>query len=731
MVSITRQISEYNFSSRNGSTVDYIVVHDVGIPGQTAKNNADYFGGGDRQSSAHYFVDRTSIYQVVEESNSAWHCGDGNGIYGITNANSIGVEMIVESGEYIHEETISNAIGLILELQAKYNVSFDNIVRHYDASRKNCPQFLNKDGNWTGWYRFREQLAEGTAPQPNEPAYPSRNGYTEEQIDNVEIITEYFKEKGWTIAAISGLLGNMEQESYIMPDISEISNGRGYGLVQWTSSEDRSELGVDYIQRLLQDAGIEGDYRSIHTQLELLNWQMYSGTQYFEKPEYPYSPEEFTQLQDPALAARAFERNFERPRDLHPERADMAIGWYNYLTGNGNEDGNPGDSDGGGSSTYTVQAGDNLSSIALRFGVTVAQLQEWNNISNPDAIQIGQVLRVKAPADGGGSGASTYTVQAGDNLSSIALRFGVTVAQLQEWNNISDPNAIQIGQVLIVKAPTDGGGSGASTYTVQAGDNLSSIAVKFGVTVAQLQEWNNISDPDAIQIGQVLRVKAPTDGGGSGSSTYTVQAGDNLSSIAVKFGVTVAQLQEWNDISDPDAIQIGQVLRVKAPTDGGGSGASTYTVQAGDNLSSIAVKFGVTVAQLQEWNNISDPNAIQIGQVLIVKAPTDGGGSGSSTYTVQAGDNLSSIALRFGVTVAQLQEWNNISDPNAIQIGQVLIVKAPADGGGSGSSTYTVQAGDNLSSIAVKFGVTVAQLQEWNNISDPNAIQIGQVLIVG
>ncbi len=281
---------------------------------------------------------------------------------------------------------------------------------------------------------------------------------------------------------------------------------------------------------------------------------------------------------------------------------------------------------------------------------------------------------MKAPADGGGSGASTYTVQAGDNLSSIAVKFGVTVAQLQEWNDISNPDAIQIGQVLIVKAPADGGGSGASTYTVQAGDNLSSIAVKFGVTVAQLQEWNNISDPDAIQIGQVLRVKAPADGGGSGSSTYTVQAGDNLSSIALRFGVTVAQLQEWNNISDPNAIQIGQVLIVKAPTDGGGSGSSTYTVQAGDNLSSIAVKFGVTVAQLQEWNNISDPNAIQIGQVLIVKAPTDGGGSGSSTYTVQAGDNLSSIALRFGVTVAQLQEWNNISDPNAIQIGQVLIV---------------------------------------------------------
>ncbi|MCP1161346.1 phage tail tip lysozyme [Bacillus infantis] len=738
MVSITRQISRYNFSSRNGNAIEYLVIHDVGIKGQTAKNNADYFGGGDRQSSAHYFVDRTSIYQVVEEANSAWHCGDGNGRYGITNANSIGVEMIVESGGFIHTETINNTIALVKDLQEKYNIPLSDVVRHYDASRKNCPQFLNIEGNWSGWIDFKEKLAAGTTPEPTKPTYPPRNGFDQEQINNVKIITEYFKEKGWTIAAISGLLGNMEQESYIKPDISEIGSGRGYGLVQWTSM-DSTVKGVDYIQQLLRQAGIQGDYRSIHTQLELLNWHMFSGTQYYKTTAYPYTPQQFTQLQDPALAARAFERNFERPRDLHPERAEMARGWYNYLTGNGNDDSGTGGNDGSGASTYTVKSGDNLSSIALKFGVTVAQLQSWNNITNPDAIQVGQVLKVKAPTDGGsdGSDASTYTVKSGDNLSSIALKFGVTVAQLQSWNNITNPDAIQVGQVLKVKAPTDGGsdGSGASTYTVKSGDNLSSIALKFGVTVAQLQSWNNITNPDAIQVGQVLKVKAPTDGGsdGSGASTYTVKSGDNLSSIALKFGVTVAQLQSWNNITDPDAIQVGQVLKVKAPTDGGsdGSGASTYTVKSGDNLSSIALKFGVTVAQLQSWNNITDPDAIQVGQVLKVKAPTDGGGD-VSTYTVKSGDNLGSIALKFGVTVAQLQSWNNITNPDAIQVGQVLKVKAPTDGGsdGSGASTYTVKSGDNLSSIALKFGVTVAQLQTWNNISDPNSIKIGQVLKV-
>ena len=449
MISIIKQISNYNFSSRGGTTIKYIVVHDVGVKGQTAKNNADYFCGGNRNASAHYFVDRNYIYQVVEDTNSAWHCGDGNGAYGITNSNSLGIEMIVESNGTIHSETMNQAIELIKLLQENYIVPNDNVVRHYDASRKNCPQYLNLDGNWTGWTEFKKLLSETSIE--TSPTYPLVPGYTQEQINNIQIITEYFLNKGWTIEAISGLLGNIEQESMFYPDISEYSSGRGYGLVQWTCSYDTTMKGIDYIQILLKNAGISGDYRNIHTQLELLNWHMYNGGQYIKTSEYPYTATEFTKLKDVALAARTFERNFERPAALHPERATMALFWYNYLTGN-----EVSENSGGGSTssttTYTVKSGDTLSGIAVKFGVTVAQLQSWNNISDPNKIQVGQVLYVKDPGSSGSSsgGTTTYTVQSGDTLSGIAVKFGVTVAQLQSWNNISNPDMIQIGQVLII-----------------------------------------------------------------------------------------------------------------------------------------------------------------------------------------------------------------------------------------------------------------------------------------
>ena len=152
--------------------------------------------------------------------------------------------------------------------------------------------------------------------------------------------------------------------------------------------------------------------------------------------------------------------------------------------------------------TYTVKSGDTLSAIANDFGVTVDQLVRWNNISNPNLITVGQILYFSDKSSSGSGSGITYVVQAGDTLSGIAARFGTTVAELVSLNNISDPNLIYVGRVL--KIPSSGNSS--RTYTVQAGDTLSYIAAKFGTTVANLVTLNNISDPNLIYVGQVLYV---------------------------------------------------------------------------------------------------------------------------------------------------------------------------------------------------------------------------------
>lgn len=152
---------------------------------------------------------------------------------------------------------------------------------------------------------------------------------TTEKEKNAWAVWQFLKSKGYSEQAAAGVLGNMDQESGIMPDIDEGGGGPGYVLVQWTSPI-AGESGRAYVQRLLAQAGITGDYRNITTQLKLLDWHMHNG-QYIPSAAYPYSVSEFKALTDIGTATMAFEANFERPAVTHPERIPMAQYWYNLL----------------------------------------------------------------------------------------------------------------------------------------------------------------------------------------------------------------------------------------------------------------------------------------------------------------------------------------------------------------------------------------------------------------
>lgn len=151
------------------------------------------------------------------------------------------------------------------------------------------------------------------------------------------------------------------------------------------------------------------------------------------------------------------------------------------------------------------------------------------------------------------------------------------------------------------------------------------------------------------------------------TGTYTVQPGDTLSGIAAKYGTTYQILSAINGIGDPNQIWPGQVLKVT----GAASQESTYYVQSGDTLSSIATKFGTTVSNLVSINHISNPNVIYVGQKIYVGEATQGQ---SNAYTVQAGDTLSGIAAKFGTTWQALAQKNGLENPNVIYVGQTMTI---------------------------------------------------------
>lgn len=162
MLNIQRQIISYNSSMRSNKPI-YIVIHDTGTPGATAQNEHDYFSGGDRGASADYFVDSNNIIQIIDTDNKySWAVGDGAGAYGITNRNSVSIEMCIGYDSMPTNDTIENTIDLVRFLMDKYGIGIDNVIRHYDASRKSCPNCFMANG-WQRWYEFKEQVKNGTS----------------------------------------------------------------------------------------------------------------------------------------------------------------------------------------------------------------------------------------------------------------------------------------------------------------------------------------------------------------------------------------------------------------------------------------------------------------------------------------------------------------------------------------------------------------------------------------
>lgn len=139
--------------------------------------------------------------------------------------------------------------------------------------------------------------------------------------------------KGYSKAAAAGILGNVQGEAGVSmnPDIAQIG-GPAYGIVQWDGSAyplvgSPTYDGRTYVQRLMAAAGITEDYRTMAAQGKLLDWTMYNG-QWLGIVQ-PTTQAAFKAITDPSQAAYAFERNYERPANTHPERQGWAVTWYN------------------------------------------------------------------------------------------------------------------------------------------------------------------------------------------------------------------------------------------------------------------------------------------------------------------------------------------------------------------------------------------------------------------
>jgi membrane-bound lytic murein transglycosylase D len=268
-------------------------------------------------------------------------------------------------------------------------------------------------------------------------------------------------------------------------------------------------------------------------------------------------------------------------------------------------------------------------------------------------------------------------------------------------------------------------------YKVKRGDNLGDIAKRNDVAVSDLKKWNRLKG-NSVAAGKSLKIIIEKDS--DSSSVQLASNNEKNKALIVKDNTSIASKENKVAVDKTDTL----VANAK----------NFYIVQKGDNLNTIAKKYNTTVAEIKEWNHLTSPNiklgaSLQVGNVVapvanetavsVVAAPE----LKDIQYEVQKGDNLGSIAKKFGSSLTDLKQWNNLHSNNIV-VGNSLVVakneiaintnNATVDSfkkkdiatasSKNDDSNYLVQKGDSLFSISKKYpGVTVSDLKKWNNIT--------------
>lgn len=269
---------------------------------------------------------------------------------------------------------------------------------------------------------------------------------------------------------------------------------------------------------------------------------------------------------------------------------------------------------------YNVQNGDTLYGIARKFNTSVQRIKELNNLKS-DVITIGQSLRIVNDSDKEPLECIVYTVKKGDTLYNIAKKYNTSVDEIKRYNNLQT-NLLNIGDRIVIPCNVENNykDNNYVTYTVVKGDNLYSIAKKFGTEVEKIKELNdlksnNLNIGDKLIVDDMSGVSSVLECFGNVSSdnlkyqNYMVVKGDNLYDLAKKFNTSIDQIKLINNLKDNN-LSIGEILKVP-------NNNNTYIVQKGESLYSIAKKFNTSVNEIKRKNNLSS-NLISIGQELII-----------------------------------------------------------------------------------------------------------------
>ncbi len=284
-----------------------------------------------------------------------------------------------------------------------------------------------------------------------------------------------------------------------------------------------------------------------------------------------------------------------------------------------------------------------------------------------------------------------HIVQTSQTLFSIARQYNVTVKQLRDWNKLENEDLINPCQSLYVLPPNSVTDNTADDFTAKGAAIIYKNAAP-----------ENIPAPASATIAKKAAKPADTCDKLAYDGVHIVQKGETLYSIAKANNLTVAQIQKWNKLGKKEKIKPCTSLYTKTPQtviaainnpskDTPKEGYESYTIPSDE--------MGTSYTNAPSGNNkilantkpaVNTPKGGTSN--MVNNTPGKMWNSGIEYHVVQKGENLTSLAKRYGFTLERFRDLNGLGDGNMIRIGQVLRTGnclCPADGvGPTSSNTY-------------------------------------------
>lgn len=335
---------------------------------------------------------------------------------------------------------------------------------------------------------------------------------------------------------------------------------------------------------------------------------------------------------------------------------------------------------------YRVKRGETLTRIAEKYNVSPQEIMAANDMRSAHSLHSGQSLKIPSRGKSDGKGGKnnsveistanratvtanapkeTYAVARGDTLHSIATRNGVSVAELQQWNDLGKKTDLKVGQKLVMAKAEKRVSVAAketpqeetkelekatgmtATHVVESGEYPAKIARAYGMSLNEFLALNDLSSESTIREGQ--QVQVVTNKGAAVKNAkaakpkepeptvHTVAKGETAMKIASKYGVSVDELLKWNGLTSKSVLRVGQQCKVypKGSSPEGAKVASTgskkenvkmaeaaapktHVVAKGHNPTSIARMYGISVSDLYKLNGWDNNHVLQVGEQVKV-----------------------------------------------------------------------------------------------------------------